>query len=144
MTGPPTAPSGPTRLDYDGRRFRPVDAQFGGTAAEKPVGHYHQGGDLVWAEFSGPTVRAGRLVGSCRPDGVIDAAYCMLTADGETVAGACVSTPTVLPDGRVRLTERWRRLDGSSGVSHIEEIAISEREGPQRERGVGDERARDD
>lgn len=125
MTGPPTAPAGPTRIDYDGRRFHhPVDAQLGGgTAAEKPVGHYHQDGDLVWAEFSGGAVRLGRLVGGCRPDGVIDAAYCMLTTGGETVAGACVSTPTVLPDGRVRLTERWRRLDGSSGVSHIEETA---------------------
>jgi hypothetical protein len=123
MTGPPTAPAVPTRVDYDGRRFRSIDAQPGGTAAEKPVGHYHQAGDLVWAEFSGAAVRAGRLVGSCRPDGVIDAAYCMLTTGGETVAGACESTPTLLPDGRVRLTERWRRLDGSSGVSHIEEIA---------------------
>jgi len=47
----------------------------------------------------------------------------MLTTGGETVAGVCVSTPTLLPDGRVRLTEHWRRLDGSSGVSHIEEIA---------------------
>jgi hypothetical protein len=103
---------------YDGRRFRPVGAE-----GESTVGLYHQDGDAIWAEFSGPTVRMGRLVGTCGPDGVIDAAYCMVTAAGEAVAGACVSTPTVLPDGRVRLTERWRRLDGSSGVSEIEETS---------------------
>jgi hypothetical protein len=28
----------------------------------------------------------------------------------------------VLPDGRLRLTERWRRDDGSSGISEIEEV----------------------
>ena len=107
-----------TTVDYDGRRFRPP----GGEPGTSTLGAYHQDGDLVWAEFSGPAVRAGRLVGSCRPDGVIDAAYCFVTAAGETVAGACVSTPTVLADGRVRLAEHWRRLDGSTGVSEIEEV----------------------
>ena len=106
-------------VDYDGRRFRPLGADEGTSA----LGVYHQDGDLVWAEFSGATVRIGRLVGTCRPDGVIDGAYCFVTADGETVAGTCVSTPTVLDDGRVRLAERWQRLDGSSGVSQIEQVA---------------------
>jgi hypothetical protein len=114
------ASSGPGRVHYGGRRFRPVGAEPAGGAAA-PVGEYHQNGDLVWAEFSGPGVRVGRLVGTCRPDGVIDATYCLVTAAGESAAGACVSTPSTL-DGRLRLTEQWRRLDGSSGVSYIEEI----------------------
>ena len=109
-----------TTVNYDGRRFRSTDHP---AHAEAPVGHYHQDGTLVWAEFTGAAVRAGRLVGGCRPDGVIDAAYCMVTVAGDTVAGVVVSTPTVLADGRVRLDEHWRRMDGSSGVSHIEEIA---------------------
>jgi hypothetical protein len=67
-------------------------------------------------------VRIGRLVGTCRPDGIIDATYCLVTTAGETMAGACVSTPSVLADGRVQLTEHWRRVDGSSGVSRIEEV----------------------
>lgn len=111
------------RVDYDGRRFSPVGRQEGRLGgADVPVGHYHQDGDLVWAEFAGGGVLAGRLVGRCRPDGVIDATYCMVRAGGETVAGAVVSTPTMLDDGRVRLSERWRRLDGSTGISHIEQI----------------------
>jgi hypothetical protein len=101
---------------YGGRRFTPI-----GHAAGGAVGHYFQDGDMVWAEIAGPDVRVGRLVGSVRPDGVIDAAYCFVTAAG-TVAGECVSTPEVLADGRIRLVERWRRMDGSSGVSTIEEI----------------------
>jgi hypothetical protein len=123
MTSASAAPAAPHRLDYTGRRFQPIGAEHGPAAEQSTVGLYHQDGDLVWAEFSGSSVRAGRLVGTCRPDGVVDAAYCMVTAAGETIAGACVSTPTLLPDGRVRLTEQWRRLDGSSGVSHIEEVA---------------------
>jgi hypothetical protein len=102
---------------YDGRRFAPAGAPPGTS-----VGVYHQDGTLVWAEFAGTSVRTGRLVGTCGPDGVITAAYCMVTAAGDTVAGECVSTPTLLADGRVALSERWRRLDGSSGVSEIEEL----------------------
>ena len=107
--------------EYGGRRFRPAGSGPG--AAASAEGRYFQDGDLVWAEFSGPAVRAGRLVGTCRADGVLDAAYCFVTAAGETVAGACLTTPEPLPDGRLRLTERWRRLDGSTGVSHLEEVA---------------------
>ena len=106
--------------DYGGRRFRP--AGDGAAAAASAEGRYYQDGDVVWAEFAGPAVRAGRLVGTRRPDGALDAAYCFLTAAGETVAGACVSTPELLADGRLRLTEHWRRLDGSTGVSHVEEV----------------------
>ena len=104
-------------LSYDGRRFGPVGAPPGSS-----VGTYHQDGPLVWAEFGGTSVRTGRLVGTCDPAGVITAAYCMVTAAGDSVAGECTSTPSTLPDGRVALTEQWRRLDGSSGVSHIEEL----------------------
>jgi hypothetical protein len=122
MTAPAQA-HGRGRIDYDGRRFRPVDsgpADGGGDTAE---GHYHQDNDLVWAQFAGSGVRSGWLVGTCRADGVIDAAYCMVTSDGEAISGNMESTPTLLADGRVRLTEHWRRLDGSAGVSEIEEIA---------------------
>ncbi|WP_433204373.1 hypothetical protein ACQP00_35815 [Dactylosporangium sp. CS-047395] len=85
-------------------------------------GRYHQHGELVWAEFEGGPVRTGRLVGTRTADGVISAAYCQVMADGAVVAGTCVSTPDRLADGRLRLTEQWRRADGSAGVSRIEEV----------------------
>ncbi|MFL6130014.1 MAG: hypothetical protein ACJ73E_13235 [Mycobacteriales bacterium] len=116
--GRPAPAGGP--VQYGGRRFRPVGEPAGADASA--VGRYHQDGDLVWAEFSGAAVRAGRLVGTRGPDGALDAAYCFLTASGEPVAGACRTTPEVLADGRLRLTEHWRRLDGSTGVSRIEEV----------------------
>ena len=102
---------------YQGRLFGPSDPASGSV-----LGHYFQQDDLVWAEFSGDRVRTGRLVGLRNQAGVIDAAYCQIMADGEVVAGRCLSTPTVLPDGRIRLTEQWHRADGSTGVSYIEEL----------------------
>jgi hypothetical protein len=110
------APAG--RWDYDGRAFGPAEPQAGSV-----IGHYHQQDDLVSAEFSGDAVLAGRLVGIVDEHGVIDAAYCQIMRDGELVAGRCVSSPSVSADGRLSLTERWHRIDGSSGVSQIVEVA---------------------
>ena len=107
------------RVDYSGRRFQPIGSVGDPAAA---IGYYHQEGDLVWAEFTGPTVRAGRLVGSCDADGVIEAAYCMVTVGGQTAAGRVTTSPTMLPDGRIALTEQWQRMDGTAGVSHLEEV----------------------
>ncbi|MGI8665033.1 MAG: hypothetical protein ACR2N4_03225 [Jatrophihabitans sp.] len=109
-----------TRPDYDGVHFGPAEPRPGSV-----LGHYHQQQDLITAEFSGDSVRAGRLAGVVGADGVIDAAYCQIMADGEVVSGRCVSTPTVLPDGRIQLTERWHRIDGSSGVSQIVQLATA-------------------
>jgi hypothetical protein len=123
MNAPAHAHGRGPRIDYEGRRFQPVEARPADGGADTAVGHYHQDSDLVWAQFAGSGVRSGWLVGTCSPDGVIDAAYCMVTSDGDAIAGNCQSTPTLLADGRVRLTEHWRRQDGSAGVSQLEEVA---------------------
>ncbi|MEY2441623.1 MAG: hypothetical protein QOJ46_1049 [bacterium] len=106
-------------IAYDGRVFAPVAFEGSGPP---PTGRWSQHDDVVMAEFSGAHLRAGRLVGRCRDDGTLDLAYCQVMADGRVVSGRCVSSPHVLPDGRLRLTERWRRDDGSSGISEIEEV----------------------
>jgi hypothetical protein len=101
-------------IDYDGRTFVPSD----GSPA---WGRYAQHGDVISAEIGGPAVRAGALVGRSDAAGVITAAYCQVLATGEIVGGTVRSTPTRLADGRIRLTERWRRHDGTTGTSTIEE-----------------------
>ena len=109
-------------IDYDGRRFSSEAAETAGRDGTAPVGSYHQSGNLVWAEFTGGAVRTGRLVGTCGAGGVIEAAYVQVLDGGELAAGRMTSLPHLLPDGRVRLEERWRRDDGSTGTSWIEEV----------------------
>src|SRR3982751_229472 len=108
-------------IDYDGRVFRSTAAETAGAGGAGPTGHYHQRGDLVWAEFAGGRVRRGSLTGTCGPDGVLTLAYCQVLDDGEVTGGVCTSHPETLADGRVRLREHWHRFDGSTGVSVIEE-----------------------
>ncbi|MBV6696706.1 hypothetical protein KV557_06150 [Kitasatospora aureofaciens] len=113
-------------MDYNNRFFS-SSAPETAAAGDSPIGHYHQLGDLVWAEFHGGKVLTGRLVGTCALDGTLQLAYCQVLSDGSVVAGACTSKPEHLPDGRIRLHEEWHRLDGSTGVSRIEEVPVRTR-----------------
>jgi hypothetical protein len=103
-------------IDYDGRRFR--------ASRHGPVARYRQSGDLLWAEFDGGEVRRGSLTGLRHPDDSIEFTYTMVLTDGAVLAGHCHSTPEVLPDGRIRLHERWERYGrhSATGTSQLEEI----------------------
>lgn len=116
-------------IDYNGRTFRSAAAETAGAGGNGPIGHYHQVGEVVWAEFAGGKVVRGTLVGSCDADGVLHLAYCQLLDGGQAVAGSCTSVPTVLGDGRIRLHEHWERFGRASatGVSVIEELPPGER-----------------
>jgi hypothetical protein len=105
---------------YDGRAFRPGGEDMaGGTQAR-----YHQDADLVWGEFAGGHVRRGSLAGTCAPDGVLCFAYSMVLDSGEIISGYCRSTPQLLDDGRIRLSEEWERYTPTreTGVSYLDEI----------------------
>ncbi|TCC07866.1 hypothetical protein [Kribbella soli] len=110
-------------IDYDGRRFSP--AGHHSESHDVTVASYRQRGDLLWADFSGGRVRRGALTGVCRPDDTLEFSYSMVLADGAVVAGHCESTPEFLPDGRIRLHERWERYgpQAATGVSELDEIA---------------------
>lgn len=110
-------------IDYDGRTFASLAAETAGDDGYGPLGHYHQRGDIVWAEFAGGAVVRGSLVGSCAADGTLTLAYSQLLRSGEVVSGRCTTTPELLHDGRLRLREQWQRFDDdcSTGVSHIVE-----------------------
>jgi len=114
------------RPNYDDVRFSAVVP-----GPEHAVGHYHQDGDLITVEVAGGSVRTGRLVGLVDEAGVLTASYCFVLADGDVIAGSCLSTPSMLPDGRLLLTEQWRRIDGSSGTSYIASLVpVADPAGP--------------
>ncbi len=103
---------------YDGRRFRPEDA-------DEPVVTYQQDGDLLWAEIpAGSGVRRGSLTGRCHSDGAVDFAYCLVLDDGEVVSGRCHSTPIRRRGGGIRIREEWERYgpNAATGVCYLEEV----------------------
>jgi hypothetical protein len=111
-------------ISYDSRTFAPVSSSETGEVGDGTLFHYHQKGDLVWAEYSGGEIEFGSLIAKVLADGTLDMRYQHLNAKGELMTGICRSTPELLPDGRIRLHEKWQWTSGdhSSGESVIEEI----------------------
>jgi hypothetical protein len=112
------------KINYNNRKFRPVTNSESGDAGADTVFHYHQDGPVVWAEYSGGQVIRGQLMATCAENGILDMRYQHVNAAGELMTGICRSAPDVLPDGRLRLREKWQWTSGdrSDGESVIEEI----------------------
>jgi GNAT superfamily N-acetyltransferase len=113
-------------IDYDNRRFAGVENSAAGQVDAATRFHYHQTGDTLWGAYQGGAIRAGTLVGTVAADGSLQFTYQHVDTDGALRCGRCRSTPEVLPDGRLRLHERWVWTSGDqagvTGESIVEEI----------------------
>lgn len=111
-------------IHYDGRRFRPLSNSQTGEVGADTLFEYHQKGDVVWATYEGGAIRFGTLIATVDETGALDMRYHHVNAAGELMTGRCRSIPELLPDGRLRLHERWQWTSGdeSSGESVIEEV----------------------
>jgi hypothetical protein len=111
-------------FDYDGRIFRSISNSEGGDVSGETTFSYHQRDDIVWATYCGGSVIFGTLLARVDSIGNLDMRYQHISADGTFKSGFCQSRPERLPDGRLRLHERWQWSDGAEGegISIIEEI----------------------
>lgn len=113
------------RISYDNRKFRSVSNSESGEVGSETVFHYHQDGDIVWAEYSGGEIVRGTLMAKVLEDDSLDMRYQHVNRKGELMTGVCKSIPEILSDGRLRLYEKWQWTcgDGSFGESIVEEIS---------------------
>lgn len=111
-------------IDYHDRFFAPVSNTESGEVGPSTLFHYRQAGGVVWATYEGGDVSFGTLVATADEAGRLDMRYSHVNRRGELMTGRCESTPEVLPDGRLRLHERWQWTsgDGSRGESIVEEV----------------------
>jgi hypothetical protein len=115
-------------MNYDGRVFRTVENSSAGDTGRQTTFHYHQEGDVVWATYEGGSIRCGTLLAKADEAGNLDVRYQHLSSDGTFKTGRARSRPEVLPDGRLRVHEKWQWTDGAEGqgVSVIEEVEPEE------------------
>ncbi|MBX3000848.1 MAG: hypothetical protein KF893_20165 [Caldilineaceae bacterium] len=113
-------------MDYNlnGKLFRSVSNSENGDVDSATLFYYHQRGEVVTARYVGGSIVEGHLIAKMLPDGQLDMRYHHLNTTGEFMLGRCLSTPTLLTDGRLKFSEEWQWLsgDGSSGRSEIEEV----------------------
>lgn len=111
-------------LNYNNRYFRPVVNTENGEVSGETLFHYHQQGNIVTAEYSGGDVVQGHLIAKVDEQGRLDMRYHHVNVRGELQTGVCLSEPELLPDGRIRLHEKWQWTSGdkSQGASIVEEV----------------------
>ena len=111
-------------ISYDNRKFRSVANSDNGEVGGDTIFHYHQDGNVVWADYAGGEIVRGTLIANILTDDSPDMRYQHINRRGELMTGTCRSFPEQLPDGRLRLNEEWQWTcgDNSSGYSVIEEL----------------------
>ena len=112
------------KYNLEGKVFRSVTNTENGEIGTESLFYYHQDGELVWAEYHGGTIVSGHLLAKWLKSGQLDMRYHHLNNKGEFMLGKCLSTPEVLPDGRLKFKESWQWLSGdmSAGYSEIKEV----------------------
>jgi hypothetical protein len=111
-------------LNFHKKVFRSVSNTANGEVGEETMFHYSQAGDVVWAEYAGGAIIKGFLIAKILENNALNMRYEHINKAGALMTGKCYSTPEVLPDGRIRLHEKWQWTSGdiSSGESIVEEI----------------------
>ena len=110
-------------IDYNDKYFVGVENYDSGDLTAETVFHYRQNGEVVWGTFEGGGAVHGNLVAKVLEGGRLEMVWQYLNRDGKFIGGTCISTPEILPDGRIRLKESWQIAGGGEmGKSVIEEV----------------------
>ncbi len=111
-------------INYHHKKFRSVNNTENGEVGAETLFHYEQEGVVLTATYAGGQILKGNLVGKVDEQGKIEMRYQHLNTQLEFKTGRCVSTPEVLPNGKIRLHEKWQWTSGdqSIGESIIEEV----------------------
>ena len=111
-------------MNYDGKKFRPLQNSNNGETTQDTIFHYQQTGDILTSEYAGGKIVKGHLIRLVGDDGNIDMRYHQVNTDVELMTGFCSSKPEITKDGKIRLHESWQWTSGdrSKGNSVLEEL----------------------
>ena len=111
-------------INYNQKQFRAVSNSENGEIEAGVLFNYMQTGDVVTCSYSGGKIHYGHLLAKVDNQGRLDMRYHQLNSNGDLMTGICVSTPETMPNGKLRLHERWHWTSGdlSHGESVLEEV----------------------
>lgn len=110
-------------INVHNKIFRSSSNSTSGEVSSETTFHYKQEGRVIYADYSGGDIIKGFLVGTIEQDCLIFV-YQHVNAKHEIKTGKCTSYPEQLPNGKLRLLEKWEWTCGdfSKGESVIEEV----------------------
>jgi len=111
-------------INYNNKVFVPLSNSENGEVDLSMRFVYQQTGNIVTSTYSGGRIRAGHLIALVDEQGNLDMRYHQVNDKGEITTGICKSTPEQLPNGKIRMHEKWQWTSGdcSEGESLLEEL----------------------
>lgn len=111
-------------INYHNKIFRSLSNTDNGEVSGDTLFSYKQSGNIVTAAYAGGSILNGHLIAVVDTNGVLNMRYHHVNTSGELMTGTCISTPEVMPNGKIRLHEKWQWTSGdmTSGESVIEEV----------------------
>lgn len=111
-------------MNYHNKKFKSVSNSENGEISEDVIFHYKQKRNILTCEYSGGQITKGHLIGIVDEDGVINMRYHQVNKQNVLMTGACNSKPEKMPNGKIKLFEKWQWTSGdlSKGNSILEEI----------------------
>lgn len=111
-------------INYDNKTFIPLSNSENGEVDAQMQFVYKQTGNVVTSTYSGGRIRTGHLIALVDALGNLDMRYHQVNDKGEITTGICKSTPEQLPNGKIRMHEKWQWTSGdlSEGESLLEEL----------------------
>lgn len=111
-------------MNYNNKKFRPVQNTENGETSEETIFEYKQTGNILTSEYKGGQIIKGHLIGLVDKNGNIEMRYHQVNEKGELMTGICHSKPELSESGKIRLYEKWKWTSGdrSSGKSILEEL----------------------
>ena len=113
-------------IDYNLKTFVAIGNSSNGQVSEEVVFHYFQKDNIVWGNYEGGVIKKGSLVGICNKNATLNFVYQHIDIHNHLKTGKCISMPEILPDGKIRLYEKWQWScdDYSEGTSIVEEVIL--------------------
>lgn len=110
-------------INYDDKIFNPISNSENGEVDLSMQFVYKQSGNILTSSYSGGRIVSGHLIALVDDNGSIDMRYHQINVQGEIMTGICKSTPEIMPNGKIRLYEKWKwtARDFSEGESILEE-----------------------
>lgn len=95
-----------------------------GEVSQETIFHYHQEGDIFFADYKGGAILKGQLIGKIVDVEYLEFVYQHLNSDKEIMTGKCKSYPRTNEQGKLILNEYWQWTckDNSTGTSILIEI----------------------
>lgn len=112
------------KINYNGKKFKPLSNSENGEVSEDMIFTYHQNGNILESSYSGGEIVKGHLIGIVSENGEIDMRYHQINKSGNIMTGTCQSKPEIMENGKIKLYETWQWTSGDQ--SHGSSVLMEE------------------